>query len=50
MRRTSIYEFIRRGKAIFELGYGNELFHGSAYDKLAERYGQFPIVLSLEVI
>jgi 2-polyprenyl-6-hydroxyphenyl methylase/3-demethylubiquinone-9 3-methyltransferase len=27
-----------------------KLFHGSAYDQLAEDYGQFPIVLSLEVI
>lgn len=27
-----------------------KIFHGSAYDDLAERYGKFPIVLSLEVV
>jgi len=27
-----------------------KLFEGSAYDDLADRYGQFPIVLSLEVV
>jgi 2-polyprenyl-6-hydroxyphenyl methylase/3-demethylubiquinone-9 3-methyltransferase len=27
-----------------------KIFQGSAYDDLAERYGKFPIVLSLEVV
>jgi len=27
-----------------------DLFQGSAYDNLAEQYGQFPVVLSLEVV
>ena len=27
-----------------------KLFHGSAYDDLASQYGQFPVVLSLEVV
>lgn len=27
-----------------------ELYHGSAYDNLSEVYGQFPIIVSLEVV
>jgi len=41
----------REGIALANQSYPNlKIFQGSAYDGLAEKYGEFPVVLSLEVV